>query len=786
MTTIDPGDGNQVLEWIREASRVARAGEVDAALTLLRAALPAIDHLPAAARARALVDSGQVAFRVGALEDAEVALRRALEIPRADVADDVLLSALLALGVVYHATDRFAEGAVRLEEAARLAAAAGAVPMRALALRKFGDCLIALEDFEKASSALSHALALAVELEELDDQIDVLGRLGYCHMRLGHPDIARRWYEQCLRLAEIKGHAPTIGVTMLELGRSLAQLGADRQALELFRRGRALLAGCEGAGRAVAHADAFIVKAAASIGDALAAFVSQSIAERLRIAGDSSQPPRPAVEEWLGDLAEDVWCGLLSLADERPEIVPLLSGVTFRERPTIGASDLLATVGAVTRTTYDAHSPDPKDVFEAARYIAQIRRGARASRLLARIREGALDVDISGTGNGSYLLYLRSFMAAPRLPRYNVEPWGEVDLEDLMASKLDLGPWPLIALGNPQAQAFGAGKIQTYDDTWQRDLTALGQHADLVVVAPCATGGTCWEIEWIVVQKFLKKTVFVMPPSAGDGLQWWSENWAALQRWSRYLGLGFPDYSAEGLFFALGPEGQAATKDYASVLQGSPLWETLLTEVLGQFLNSSEWFLQVRDVMPYVLRRREAERREVDEATVIQEDVESHVARITQRISSLGPYLQKTVSPYMLGLLEKGLPPQGEFAQWPPAPGRIPSAPGVCTIWEGPSHLVFVEAASDLFAALELHAQGQVDGNSFGAAVFAQEILPGLSEDLRADVDKGALPPDKMVRFRVRRNFRYRVLPMALAEARLYEAAIRGGALDAGLPRLGA
>ena len=106
MTSTDLDDGNQVLEWIREASRLARAGEADAALTLLRAALPAIDDLPvAAARARALVDCGHVAFRLGALEDAEVALRRALDIPRADVADDVLLSAVLALGVVYHATD---------------------------------------------------------------------------------------------------------------------------------------------------------------------------------------------------------------------------------------------------------------------------------------------------------------------------------------------------------------------------------------------------------------------------------------------------------------------------------------------------------------------------------------------------------------------------------------------------------------------------------------------------------------------------------------------------------
>jgi hypothetical protein len=547
-----------------------------------------------------------------------------------------------------------------------------------------------------------------------------------------------------------------------------------------------LLAQCEGVEEALARADASILKAAASIGDELARLVSRSIAERVVVEGDAAQEAQPATQEWEGNLEEDVLCGVLSLAEERPELAPLLSHITFAESPGVSTAHLLATVGTLTRSMYDAHSRDPRDVFEAARYIAQINRGVRASRLLTRIREDALGPDISGTGNGGYLLFLRSFRASPMLPTYHVTPWGDVDLEDIIASKLDLGPWPLIGLGNPDVHAFGAGKIQTDDATWQRDLTALGMHADLIVVAPCATDGTCWEIEWIVIQKFLKKTVFVMPPSTGERQTWWTENWAALRRWSRYLGLAFPDYSADGLFFALGPEQSIATKDFTSVLNGSPLWQTLLMEVLGQFQPSSEWITGLRDVMPYVLNKSEAERRGVSTETLAHEQVETHVERITQRISTLAPHLVETVSPYLLGLLENGLPPRGEFAQWPFDPGRIPSAAGVYTIWEGPHHLVFVGAADDLYAALDRHAEGNVENSSFAAAVFEREILPNLSDDLKLDVQNGALPADKMTRFRVRRSFRYRLLPMGIDEARMYADIIARGALDAGPPRLGA
>jgi tetratricopeptide (TPR) repeat protein len=735
-------------------------------------------------RAQVLTEIGYLGFRIGALKEAEIAFQQALDCPRDEVPDALLISGRLGLGLLYHANKRFGEGAVQLIAASDLAAKLGAGNLREIALRKLGECYLELGDYERASSSLSGALVSAEELVDIENQISLLGSLGLCHIRLNQPDVAQRYYEQCLSLARDREDTMTIGVTMGDLGNTHALLGQYRVALNYFREARAYFAQKEGANNALAYVDASIVKAAQSVGDELAEYVSRSIAERLVIiTNEAANEPHPD-REYAGELQQDVLCGMLALVDDLPEILPLISHIGFHEPPRISTKDVLKLVGEITRRTSDLNCPNPGDLFEAARYIVQIRRSLRAAGLLDGIRKGEVGPDISGTGHGSYLLYLRSFVATPMMPKHRVAHWGDVDLEEILASKLDLGPWPLVALGNPEVRSFGAGKIQTYDATWKNDLTLLGKHADMIVVVPCATEGTSWEIEWVVINMFLKKTVFVMPPSSGNHQQWWEENWVKLQRWSRYLGLAFPDYASGGMFFALGPERQIATKDYESVLRGSPLWETLLMEVLGQFLLSSEWLRPLQDTLPEVLLRGDAKDRGVDIDTVIHERVDMHVARITERIHQIEPRLLDKVSPYILGILEKGLPLQGEFASWPPELGRIPATPGVYTIWEGPERLMWVGATLDLFATLDSHAEGRVENDDFCAAVLNQLILPSLSEGLRLDMEKGILPSDRMVRFRIRRDLRYRLIPMGVSDAHLLSDLIRRGVLDAGLPQL--
>jgi len=197
---------------------------------------------------------------------------------------------------------------------------------------------------------------------------------GCCHIRLNQPDVAQRYYEQRLSLAQDREDTVTIGVTMGDLGNTHALLGQYRVALDCFRRARAYFAEQEGAINALAYTDAGIVKAAQSIGDELAEYVSRSIAERLLIISDEGAKKQLQDGEYPGDLKQDVLCGLLALADDLPQTIPLISHISFHKPPCISTKDVLSLVGEFTRHTYDKDSPNPRDLFEAARYIAQIRR----------------------------------------------------------------------------------------------------------------------------------------------------------------------------------------------------------------------------------------------------------------------------------------------------------------------------------------------------------------------------------------------------------------------------
>jgi tetratricopeptide (TPR) repeat protein len=781
----DPEVPERLRELLQEASRFAEAGEKEPALKLVKSAQQIITGLTnVVVRARYFNEVGRIGLLIGALKEAEIAFKQVLDCPRDEVTEELLLSARLNLGLLLYSKKQFEAGAFQLSAASDLAAKISSDNFQEIALRNLGECYLELKDYERASSALSRALALAEKALDYENQISLLSNLGLCNIRLNKPDVAQRYCEQRLRLAQDRDDKTTINAALGDLGNSHALGGQYHLALDYYRRARSYYVEIEGSDSVITYLDTYIVKVAQNIGDDLLEYVSRSISEQSFKITNQRAKKQFQKREYPGDLKQDVLCALLALADDLPEILPFVSHINFHEPPRLSTKDVLVLVGKITRHTSDSKSPNPCDLYEAARYLEQIRRGIQAAALLERVHKGELDPDISGTGHGSYLLYLRSFVASPMMTNHRMDPWGDVDLEEVLASKLEQGPWPLIALGNPDVQSFGAGKITTNDETWRNDLTLLGKNADFVIVVPCATEGTSWEIEWVVINKFLKKTVFVMPPSSGDRKQWWEENWLSLQNWSRYLGLDFPDYASKGLFFALGPEQQIATKDYENVLTGSQLWETLLMEVLGQFLPSTEFLQPVLDALPEVELLQEVKDRGVDSETVIQEHVDAHVDRIKERIRQIKPRLLDKVSPFKLGILEKGLPPQGDFVSWPPEHGRIPLTSGIYTVWEGGERLMWVGATQNLFATLDSHAGGQIENDSFCAAVLNQLVLPFLTEELRLDIEKGVLPMDKIVKLNIRRNLRYRLIPMGISEARLFENLIKRGVLDAGPPQL--
>lgn len=71
-----------------------------------------------------------------------------------------------------------------------------------------------------------------------------------------------------------------------------------------------------------------------------------------------------------------------------------------------------------------------------------------------------------------------------------------------------------ICVGTRKKDLLRVGVIETNDTDWQRDVGVLLEKARLIVAFPWTTPGVTWELNSIF-ERFLLKTVFVMPTSYG-------------------------------------------------------------------------------------------------------------------------------------------------------------------------------------------------------------------------------------------------------------------------------
>jgi len=83
------------------------------------------------------------------------------------------------------------------------------------------------------------------------------------------------------------------------------------------------------------------------------------------------------------------------------------------------------------------------------------------------------------------------------------------DLESTMVKSL-AELMPIVALGRP-GEAIGVGRILTDESTWKTAAAELMFRASLIFCIPSAHPGTAWELEQIVQNRYLGKTVFFMP-----------------------------------------------------------------------------------------------------------------------------------------------------------------------------------------------------------------------------------------------------------------------------------
>ena len=210
----------------------------------------------------------------------------------------------------------------------------------------------------------------------------------------------------------------------------------------------------------------------------------------------------------------------------------------------------------------------------------QRRRDRAAEALLADVADPRVEVR-------PFSLYLRPFASTDRLPAQPVPDDDlaagdsfptHLDVESLLARGLRKD-CPLIALGREGEMREGAGRVRVADDRWRDAVAHLAARATFQVIVPSANPGTLWELERLVRDEHLAKTLFVMPeelsqaPSgvwttteddrpfdAGvrryrgeDHVYDFAGEWAAATERAEPLGIHLPPYARAGALFVLDP-----------------------------------------------------------------------------------------------------------------------------------------------------------------------------------------------------------------------------------------
>ena len=202
-----------------------------------------------------------------------------------------------------------------------------------------------------------------------------------------------------------------------------------------------------------------------------------------------------------------------------------------------------------------------KTLTVLARRYEQRRRDGRAAALVGRL----LDTSDSAAAL-RYVLFLRPFSTTGRLAVSNPKPrWlpllpsyfaheATLEFETVLSEALE-PDLSLVALGRP-GEHVGAGRVAVTDDDWKRLFQRLVKDARWIVMIPSHQGETRWEVRQLVAQEYLRKTVFLMPPTLRPGGMDIAADWAEARAGLAADGVHLPPYTGGGQFFRLGWQGR--------------------------------------------------------------------------------------------------------------------------------------------------------------------------------------------------------------------------------------
>lgn len=130
---------------------------------------------------------------------------------------------------------------------------------------------------------------------------------------------------------------------------------------------------------------------------------------------------------------------------------------------------------------------------------------------------------------GSFYLYLRSFESTgqlalkqptqfipshisdnPEIPISDLSKDMDTEFETIFSNSI-WGETPFIALGEP-GEHVGAGRMPTSESDWNELIVKAINRTKGIIIVPSITQGTLWEIQHIIRNRLLHKTIFVMLP----------------------------------------------------------------------------------------------------------------------------------------------------------------------------------------------------------------------------------------------------------------------------------
>lgn len=174
---------------------------------------------------------------------------------------------------------------------------------------------------------------------------------------------------------------------------------------------------------------------------------------------------------------------------------------------------------------------------------------------------------LAGRPTARFSLYLRPFDLTGRIkvklkrPKLSfisrLPPEAEKSDIELQFEEALRPVAPLVGLGR-RGVGLGAGKIETDDATWREKVAMLAKAAKLILIVPGASESVQWELNHLLDNGLLTKTVFFMPPSTGPSSP--SIDWTELVRVNAAMGLHLPDREGRACCFLMDVSGRHVRK----------------------------------------------------------------------------------------------------------------------------------------------------------------------------------------------------------------------------------